>query len=338
MTPYIRQIIICLLKWNIKTWKKCTGWGNTAFFSKYDGVSFMEGCGNTAATDRLVDTCWNSIVLLSSATKHFFRIASHWLSRYDISHYHLVQQRNQVTDCVIHCICVGLCNGVSRRACRWDINLIQNQHGLALLVNFSLKCQTHIKIKWRISKSVFIFSMWFKLSSFFIISIKIYQLCYWWWFWPQHLEAGGSLSLPASVCLSVCLFVPMPVYLSVRLSVLPHTKFAITRETFFFHFYILDWSILWVNVSDKFDDGYRSSFDKGIIELIFVLSCLHINSQPSSLNISWIQHVIIMNRRSFNNWFSYWLPAQRIRAFCNSLRDVDPLYFHDNCVSNDKEC
>ena len=92
MTPYIRQIIICLLKWNIKTWKKCAGWGNTAFCSKYDGVPFMKGCRNTAATDRIVDTCCNSSVLLSSATKHFFRIASHWLSIYDISHNHLVQQ------------------------------------------------------------------------------------------------------------------------------------------------------------------------------------------------------------------------------------------------------
>ena len=219
------------------------------------------------------------------------------------------------------------------------INLIQNQHGLAWLVNFSLKCQTHIKNKWRISKSVFIFSMWFRLSSFLLFQLKSINFASDDDFNPNTLRPEGHCHcLRLSVCLSVCLFVPMPVYLSVRLSVLPHTKLAITRETFFFHFYILDWSILWVNVSDKFDDVYRSSFDKGIIELIFVLFCLHINSQPSSLNISWIQHVIIMNRRSFNNWFSYWLPAQRIRAFCNSLRDVDPLYFHDNCVSNDKEC
>ena len=36
----------------------------------------------------------------------------------------------------------------SRRTCRWDINHVQNQHGLALLANFSLKCQT----EWLISK------------------------------------------------------------------------------------------------------------------------------------------------------------------------------------------
>ena len=96
MTPYNRQIIICCLKWNIKTWKKCTGWGNTAFCSEYDGVSFTEGCGNIAATDRLADACCSSIVLLSSATKDLFHfhIASHWLSIYEGSHNHLVQQRS----------------------------------------------------------------------------------------------------------------------------------------------------------------------------------------------------------------------------------------------------
>ena len=36
----------------------------------------------------------------------------------------------------------------SRRTCRWNINHVQNQHGLALLANFSLKSQT----EWLISK------------------------------------------------------------------------------------------------------------------------------------------------------------------------------------------
>ena len=120
-------------------------------------------------------------------------------------------------------------------------------------------------------------------------------------FYPTTLRPRGHCHL---LRLSVCLLVPMPVCLSVHLSVLPCAKLvrAITREIYF-HLFNLGSNILWVSISDKFDDGYRSSFDKDIIALIFVLSCLHINSEPSWLNVLWKQPVIIMNRRSFTNGF-----------------------------------
>ena len=81
MTPYTRRIMICFIKRTIKIWKKFTGWGSTAFCPENDGVSFMEGCGNIAASDRLVGTCCLSIVLLSSATKHFLQSFTFYIWR-----------------------------------------------------------------------------------------------------------------------------------------------------------------------------------------------------------------------------------------------------------------
>ena len=69
------------------------------------------------------------------------------------------------------------------------------------------------------------------------------------------------------------------------------------------------------------------------INFCYVLFCLHSNSQhprwlyhKCNLSKSWTGETLIIG-------FSYWLPARWIRAFSN--KDV---YFHDNNVSNDKEC
>ena len=147
------------------------------------------------------------------------------------------------------------------------------------------------KIKWRISESVFKISTWSKRSSFSLFQLKAINFAGsvksdWCWFLPYHLETGRSLSLPAYVCL----FVPMPICLSNRPSLLPNSKLirAITRE-FFFFFFKLGSNILWVTISNKFEYGYRSSFDVDIINWInfcYVLSCLHINSQPPR----WVYH------------------------------------------------
>ena len=92
-----------------------------------------------------------------------FFIYSFKLAFYGGQHTHLVQHCSYASDCVIYCKHVRLCNGVSTRACRWDTNHVQNQHGPAVLLNLSLKCQTHIKI------NRFVFPTWSKFSSFFVL-------------------------------------------------------------------------------------------------------------------------------------------------------------------------
>ena len=84
----------------------------------------------------------------------------------------------------------------------------------------------------------------------------------------------------------------MPVCLFVPLSVLPYVKLvrAITGEIFLFFFLKVGWNFLWVNVSDKFDDGYCSSFDMDIIELIFVMSCFLSSHQFSTLLVEYIMN------------------------------------------------
>ena len=59
-----------------------------------------------ASTDRVFGTCCSFVVFLSGVNKHFFHIDSHRfsLSIYAGSHNHLVQQRREVTYCVIYCI------------------------------------------------------------------------------------------------------------------------------------------------------------------------------------------------------------------------------------------
>ena len=87
-------------------------------------------------------------------------------------------------------------------------------------------------------------------------------------FLPLGPKAGGVLSLPASVRLSVCLSVCPSVCLSVCLSVRPYDH-ACPRDNsknIFQIFSKLAWNILWVNISDKFDDGYRSSLNMRIID------------------------------------------------------------------------
>ena len=89
-----------------------------------------------------------------------------------------------------------------------------------------------------------------------------------WSFLPLGPKAGGVLSLPASVRLSVCLSVCPSVCLSVCLSVRPYDH-ACPRDNsknIFQIFSKLAWNILWVNISDKFDDGYRSSLNMRIID------------------------------------------------------------------------
>ena len=87
-------------------------------------------------------------------------------------------------------------------------------------------------------------------------------------FLPLGPKAGGVLSLPASVRLCVCLSVCPSVCLSVCLSVRPYDH-ACPRDNsknIFQIFSKLAWNILWVNISDKFDDGYRSSLNMRIID------------------------------------------------------------------------
>ena len=80
-------------------------------------------------------------------------------------------------------------------------------------------------------------------------------------FYPSALRPEGYCRcLRPSVCLSVC-----P---SVCPSVRPYDH-ACPRDNsknIFQIFSKLAWNILWVNISDKFDDGYRSSLNMRIID------------------------------------------------------------------------
>ena len=80
-------------------------------------------------------------------------------------------------------------------------------------------------------------------------------------FYPSALRPEGYCRcLRPSVCLSV--------RLSVCLSVRPYDH-ACPRDNsknIFQIFSKLAWNILWVNISDKFDDGYRSSLNMRIID------------------------------------------------------------------------
>ena len=88
-------------------------------------------------------------------------------------------------------------------------------------------------------------------------------------FYPSALRPEGYCRcLRPSVCLSVCLSVCPSVCLSVCLSVRPYDH-ACPRDNsknIFQIFSKLAWNILWVNISDKFDDGYRSSLNMRIID------------------------------------------------------------------------
>ena len=77
-------------------------------------------------------------------------------------------------------------------------------------------------------------------------------------------KAEGVLSLPASVRLYVCPSVRPSVCLSVR--PYDHACPRDNLKNIFQIFLKLGWNILWVNISDKFDDGYRSSLNMHIID------------------------------------------------------------------------
>ena len=81
------------------------------------------------------------------------------------------------------------------------------------------------------------------------------------------LKAAGVLSLPASVDLSV-----RP---SFHPSVRPYDQQASPRNNLKIIFQIflkLGWNIFWVNISDKFDGGYRNSFNMHLIDQKVILT------------------------------------------------------------------
>ena len=80
-------------------------------------------------------------------------------------------------------------------------------------------------------------------------------------FYPSALRPKGYCR-----CLrpSVCLSVPPSVCLSVR--PYDHACPRDNLKNIFQIFLKLGWNILWVNISDKFDDGYRSSLNMHIID------------------------------------------------------------------------
>ena len=75
-------------------------------------------------------------------------------------------------------------------------------------------------------------------------------------FLPLSPQAKGVLSLPVSVCPSVHL--PICLY--------DQTCPCDNSKIIFQMFLNLGWNILWVNILDKFDDGYYSSINMCIID------------------------------------------------------------------------
>ena len=136
---------------------------------------------------------------------------------------------------------------------QWEQKFMATYNHNYIMNTDSLKCLAcHVKLaqfdrRWR--------NILYKVS----ISFALY------YFYPSALRPEGYCRcLRPSVCLSVCPSVCLSVCLSVR--PYDHACPRDNSKNIFQIFSKLAWNILWVNISDKFDDGYRSSLNMRIID------------------------------------------------------------------------